>query len=329
MEMNLQEAYSILGLQQGASEEDVKKAYRSLAFQYHPDRNPGSQEAEEKFKNISAAHQFITNPEPQHHAPSGANHSVVNDIFQSFFGEGGFDPFGTNARSENYNISLTLPFTEACLGGTKSIQFAAPDACPDCGGAGGSAEHKVNCTDCNGSGVVSRGNRNGLNIIFNTTCGKCAGKGHSYASPCAKCSGKGRVPVLKQYDVRIPAGIKDGITLRLSGLGGKGPKGRNGDLLVSIHIESHPTMHADGNNIVSTANISLKSALLGCEIDVETLYGNVKMKIPSCTHAGQKLSLKDKGIRIPNSTGSHIVIVNVEFPESLTQEQQDQLDKIL
>lgn len=305
-----------------------------MAFQYHPDKNPGNQEAEEKFKTISAAYQVITNPEKQQSQHGGGDPSFVsdlfnNDIFQSIFGDGGFDPFSRGAKTENFNVSITTPFKEACLGGMQNIQFYAPEACSDCGGSGGAANSKTVCSDCNGSGVFSRGTRAGLNIIFNTTCGRCAGRGHSYAVSCPKCSGKGRVQVLKQYDVRIPPGIKTGTTLRLPGLGGKGQNGRNGDLLISVHVDPHQTMNADGNNIISTSNINLKSALLGCEIDVETLSGNVKLKIPPCTHHGQKLAMKDKGIATANATGSHIVIVNVEFPESLTQEQQDQINKIL
>jgi molecular chaperone DnaJ len=316
----------------------VKKAYRALAFQHHPDRNSGNQEAEEKFKTISAAYQAITNPDMQapqaqsgEAGPSFINDLFNSDIFRNIFGEEGFSGFGRGAgRPENYNISITLPFKEACLGGVKHVEFLAPESCGDCGGSGGTPESKVTCTDCKGTGVMSRGNRGNLNIVFNTTCTKCAGRGHSFSTSCAKCAGKGRMQVPKKYDVRIPAGIQNGTTLRLAGMGGRaGARSKAGDLFIAVHVEQHPSMQQEGLNILSTANISLKSALLGCDINVETLYGEVTMKVPPCTRPGQKFALKDKGIKGASATGSHIVMMNIEFPESLTQEQQEQLDKIL
>ena len=253
----------------------------------------------------------------------------MEDIFESFFGNSGFNPFGRKPKGENYNISITIPFVDACLGTTKAIQFSAPELCPDCNGAGGSADSKVICSDCKGAGVISRGNKANINIIFNTTCPRCSGIGHTYTAKCQKCSGAKHTTVEKKYDVKIPAGIQNGTTLRLSGLGAGGAGGQRGDLFVAVSVEHHPTMRVNGHDILSDANISLKSSLLGCDIDVDTLHGPVKLKIPPCTHHGQKLSLKDKGIKARSATGSHIVIVNVEFPKSLTQEQQDGISKIL
>jgi molecular chaperone DnaJ len=329
--MNLREAYSILGLQQGASEEEVKKAYRTLAFQSHPDRNQGNLEAEERFKNISAAYQCITNPDPVQQGGGGS--SVVDDIFsssifQDIFGGGGFNPFGRKPSGENYTISISIPFIDACLGSKKTVEFSAPEICLDCNGTGGMLSSKKSCPDCGGSGVVSKPSRN--NTHFRITCQRCAGIGNIYESVCPKCSGAKRISANKSYDIVIPPGVVDGAKMRLAGLGGKGPgKSPNGDLILIIRVMPHAKMRAEGSSVLSEENISLKSALLGCEIEVETIHGSVKMQIPPCTKPGQKLSLKGKGINLKNGLGNHIVIVNVEFPESLTQEQQENITKIL
>lgn len=334
--MNLHEAYSVLGLQQGASEEEVKKAYRSLAFQNHPDRNQGNQEAEERFKNISAAYQTITNPEQATHSPGPSGSSVVDDIFNSSFfqdifgGGGGFNPFGSqrNRGGENFTASITIPFIDACLGCKKTVGLSIPEICPDCSGTGGTQDSMKACADCGGSGVFSKASRN--NTFFRTTCKKCSGTGKTYETVCPKCSGARRVTVGKNYDIVIPAGVTDNINMRLAGLGGKGPNGTpNGDLILIIRVQPHAKMRMSDATILSEENISLKSALLGCEIDVETIYGSVKVRVPPCTKPGQKLALKDKGIKTKSGVGSHIVIMNVEFPDSLTQEQQDNIDKIL
>lgn len=337
--MNIQDPYSVLGLKQGASEEEVKKAYRSLAFQYHPDRNQGNKEAEEKFKNISSAYQQITNPEPVQQGFSGNTgpfgSSVIEDlfggsIFDSIFGNA--NPFGRKMqRGDDYSINAYISFKEACLGGTRAIQFTAPDLCDGCHGTGGTPESKSTCTNCKGKGVTSKSNGRGqAHIVFNTTCNKCAGSGQVYTAVCPKCTGSKRVNVERKYDLKIPPGIPDGTTMRLAGKGGPGQDGAPpGDLMVGIRVEPHPTMKASGNNIISDTNISLKSALLGCEVDVETIHGPMKLKIPPCIKPGQKLALKDQGIRAAAGTGSHIVVINVDFPESLTDQQQEQIKAIL
>lgn len=273
---------------------------------------------------------MITEPEKYSSAGPGVgpDSSVINDIFSSIFGEDGFNPFGPRSKqADHYNVTIKLGFIEACLGGTRRVSFSAPDPCGDCGGTGGVAESKAVCSDCNGAGVTRKGGRG--NMVFSTTCRKCSGKGSTFSSPCPKCSGKGRIPTQRQHDIFIPAGALNGAKLRVPGLGSKSADGRDGDLIITIMVEAHPTMRNDGANIVSSTEISLKSALLGCEIDVETIYGPVKMKIPPCTSSGRKFSIKEKGIRTQVGVGNHIVIVNVKFPESLTQEQQEQISNIL
>jgi molecular chaperone DnaJ len=334
--MNRQEAYSILGLKPGAAEEDVKKAYRNLAFQHHPDRNPGNKESEEKFKKISAAYQEITNPDTvnyEHHHGQQSGSSFINDLFNSdFFGnifgrQGNRNQHSSNSPGEDHTIVLNLSFKEACLGGDKQIEFTAPEVCNECNGAGGAAEDRITCSDCNGLGVIDRGS-NG-HVVFRVTCTKCAGRGASFNKLCAKCHGQGKMRVDKSCNVHIPPGIQAGMTLRLAGMGGKSLSGgRSGNLFIKINVEPHPTMWREGNDILSIASISLKSALLGCELEVETLHGVYSMKIPPCTKPGQKLAIRDKGIH-GNTIGSHIAVCNVEFPESLTQEQQEQLKNIL
>ena len=335
----MQDPYSVLGLQRGASEDEVKKAYRKLAFQFHPDKNPGDKAAEEKFKQISEAYQQITNPsaQPQEQAGNGWGSSGFNmgfdfnDIFQSIFGG---NPFAgnrtTRTQGDHFNINIRVPFKDACLGSIKTVEFEAPEECNTCHGAGGDVTTTTTCSACNGTGSISSTQNN--TIRFFVTCRSCMGRGKSFTLSCSNCNGTGVHKTIKKYDVHIPPCIVSGTTLRLAGLGGKSKDGGPlGDLLIKVFVDADPKMALDGNTIHSSVNISLRSALVGTELDVETLHGPIKLKIPQCTKPGQKLAIKDKGPKIANtdSFGNHIVHVNVDFPNNLSEEQIEQIKNTL
>ncbi len=316
--MNLQEAYSILGLQQGASPEEVKKSYRKLAHQHHPDKNPGNPEAEEKFKSITAAYELINNPPPPQ-PQVDVRDMWGSNPFEAFF--------GGSARGADHNINTRLTFAESALGCEKKLSYSYKSECSACEGTGGDKSSYTQCKGCSGSGVKQT--RRGPNVVINSACHDCHGSGGSFATQCSTCSGAGFTKSQRTVDIKIPPGVRHGMHIRYNGQGGKSPGRPDGDLIVGIAVEPHPQMSLEGENVASEVHIPLKTALLGGEVEVETLHGAVKLKIPPCTRPFQKLALKDKGIPLKNGMSKHIVTINVDFPTNLTEEQCAQINNIL
>ncbi len=317
--MNLQEAYSILGLQPGASPEEAKKAYRKLAHQHHPDKNPGNQEAEEKFKTVTAAYELVTNPPPPEPPQPNINDIFGGTPFEAFFGR--------NNRAPDHNIATKLTFAEGALGCNKSITYNVKSECGTCHGMGGDRANYSSCTGCNGTGMNQT--QRGPNIVMNTPCKLCKGAGGKFTTPCSTCNGTGAVKTQKTADLKIPPGVRNGMHIRYPGQGGKVAGRQDGDLVLSVAVEPHPSMTLVGDNVESAIDVPLKMALLGGEVDVQTLHGNVKLKIPACTKPFQKLALKDKGILLSSGMSKHIVTIRIDFPTSLTEEQSAQLNNIL
>lgn len=353
--------YEVLGVAKTASEDEIKKAYRKLARQYHPDFHPDDAECADKFKEINEAYEVLSDSDKRSrydqfgHAGvdpnyqgggygggnpfSGSGFGDMGDIFDSIFGSGfgGFGGGGYGARSnvnsprkgQDINVNVTIEFMEACKGVKKEIKVQRIDNCPDCNGSGSANGTTETCTDCNGSGSVRVTQRTAFgNISTMKTCSKCGGKGKIVSNPCPKCSGSGRVRNTSTITVDIPAGIDDGQTLRVSGKGSAGVNGGpNGDLLVTVSVKSSSIFQRDGYDVYCEMPITFAQAVFGAELTVPTIDGNVKYSISEGTQTGTKFRLRGKGVKRINRSerGDQYVVVNVEVPKNLSKRQKELL----
>jgi len=336
--------YELLGVSRSANEEEIKKAYRKLALKHHPDRNPGDRQAEEKFKEISEAYQVLADAEKRAqydqygHAAfgdggpfrggfdfTGGFEDIFGDIFGEFFGAGTGRRRG-RARGDDLRYNLTIGFEEAAFGADKKIKIPRQAPCEACHGSGckpGAAPRT--CSTCHGRGQVSF--QQGF-FTVSRTCTQCHGQGTTIADPCGLCGGAGRLRKLHTLSVKIPAGVDAGSRLKLRGEGESGPAGGPaGDLYVVIEVEPHPLFVRDGLDIICEVPISFVQAALSAEIDVPTLEGKVKMKIPTATQSGKVFRLKGKGVRDVQGyhQGDQLVRISVETPTHLTARQKELL----
>ena len=344
--------YDTLGVAKNASADDIKKAYRKLALQYHPDRNPGNKEAEEKFKEISAAYEVLSDPAKRqqydqlgHEAYTSAGHGGAGgaydyqraqDIFSQFFGGGGGggsffeDLFGggrrrnPNApqRGDDLRFDLEIDFEDAMYGAEKRITIPREVACDACGGTGcepGSGKHT--CPRCHGSGsqTVSQGI-----FSFSQPCGACGGTGQVIDKPCRKCRGNGAVRIQDSFQINIRPGVDTGSQLRVTGRGGPGRCGGGpGDLYVVIHVKPSSVFERSGDDLACEMPVPFAVAAAGGVIEVPTISGRTKMKVPAGTQSGTVLRLKGKGAPSLRGTGRgdlHICVV-VETPVDLRADQ--------
>lgn len=351
--------YEILGVKKSATLDEIKKAYREMALRHHPDRVPHEQkkEAEEKFKEISEAYAVLSDAQKRalydQYGHSGIDQKYAyEDIFrgadfsnvfeglrdfgfgagafEDIFSDLGFDIFGGGRggarhagrrRGRDLHIAVSITLEDAASGTEKTITIPRYETCAACSGSGAKAgTKKTTCSQCKGSGrtVVS----NGFFQIAQT-CRRCGGEGTIIQSPCPSCSGEGRSKVTRNIKVKIPAGVDNDSQLRIRGEGEAGAAG-HGDLYVSIEVKPHPVFQRHDNDILTEITISLSKAILGSEIEVPTLDGKVKMKVPAGTQSGKIFRLKDKGIpdvhrQVP---GDELVRVIVEIPKTLTAEQR-------
>ena len=339
--------YEILGIKKGASESDIKKAYRKLAMQYHPDRNPGSKEAEEKFKEAAEAYEVLRDPEKRnlydaygHEGLKGTGFTgfrgfediftSFGDIFEDFFG------FGAKRRERTYAQSgadlrydMEISFLDAVNGKETEIEMDRYETCLTCNGTRAApGTEPVTCPLCGGSGQITRSQ--GF-FLISTTCHQCHGEGRVIRDPCKECRGTGSVKKKKRLSVKIPAGVDTGSTLRLKGEGEEGKRGGpSGDLYIVLHIGEHEFFKRDGFDIAYQVPISFSQAALGAEIDIPTLNGTTKLTIPKGTQTGKFLKLE--GIGIPHikghGRGDEIVEVIVKTPTKLTKRQEELLREL-
>ena len=334
--------YELLGVSRNASEEEIKKAYRKLALQYHPDRNPGDKQSEEKFKEVSEAYQILSDAEKRSkydqygHAafgdgspfPGGFDFTagfedVFGDIFGEFFGGGARRGRG---RGDDLRYNLTLKFEEAVSGTEKKIKIPRHGPCETCHGSGAKAgTAPQTCPTCRGRGQVSF--QQGF-FSVSRTCSQCHGQGTIVKDPCANCGGSGRLRNLHTLNVKIPGGVDTGSRLKLRSEGESAPAGgAPGDLYVVIQVEPHPIFIRENLDILCDVPISIAQAALGAEIDVPTLNGKVKMKIPPGTQSGKVFRMKGKGVNDVQGyhQGDQHVRVSVETPTHLTARQKELL----
>lgn len=341
--------YEVLGLAKGASKEDIKKAYRKLAMQHHPDRNPDNKEAEAKFKEASEAAEVLLSDEKRkrydqfgHAGVDGMNGGggfgaggfqdfgdlgdIFGDIFGEFMGGGrrGRSRRGGGRPGNDLQMPLDVTFKEAAFGAEKKITINRLVSCDTCNGTGGkNGARPVDCDMCHGHGEVRR--QQGFFTVA-TACPKCHGSGQTVSDPCGTCSGEGRRRKKVDIAVKIPAGIDMGQRLKLSGEGDAGVmSGPSGDLYVEIRVEEHELFERDGFDIHCTIPVSFSQAALGAEIEVPTLEGKVAVTVPEGTQSGRRMRLKAKGIQKLGGygLGDQILTIHVETPTKLSAEQRE------
>ena len=347
--------YEVLGIQKGASEDEIKKAYKQLARKYHPDMNPGDKEAEEKFKEVNEANEVLSDPEkkarydqfgfagvdPNYGAGAGGgaygggfDFGDLGDIFGSFFGGGfgGGQRRNPNApqRGESIRASVSVSFTEAAFGCEKSVTLERSEQCPTCKGNGCAPGTTPEiCPDCHGTGTVQTRRQTPMGVFAsNGPCRKCGGTGRLIHQPCPDCRGTGAVRKRKTIKVNIPAGIDHGQTISLRGQGNAGKNGGPaGDLLITVMVQPHELFRRDGVDVFCEAPITFAQAVLGAELEIPTIDGKVKYSIPEGTQTGTVFRLKGKGIPVLNGRGrgDQYVTVTIETPRNLNKEQREAL----
>ena len=361
MAENKRDYYEVLGVEKGASADEIKRAYRKSAMKYHPDRNPGDKTAEEKFKELGEAYEVLSNDEkrsrydqfgfagvdPNYGAGQGGGAyggagfggfgdfgDIFGDIFGSAFG-GGSTRSNANAprRGENVGARLDLTFEEAAFGCEKEVSAPRIENCGSCSGSGSADGAVDTCSQCRGTGSVRTvQNFMGMQMQSTSVCPQCGGKGKVIKNPCNTCRGKGKVRRNVKIKVKVPAGVDAGQSVRVRGEGCVGSNGGpSGDLMAEIYIKRHPIFQRSGTEVYCEVPISFTQAALGAEIQVPTLDGKVAYTIPEGTQTGKEFVLNDKGIpsvNNPSRRGRHHFTVVVETPTKLTREQKELLRQL-
>ena len=344
--------YEVLGVDKSASADEIKKAYRKLAIKYHPDKNPGNKEAEEKFKEAAEAYSVLSDADKKakydqfgHAGVDGAGpdfsggfgnlNDILNDLFGGAFGGGfgGFGGFGGGQRRErvyrgrDIRVRVKLTLEEIARGVEKEISIEKNVPCPDCGGRGARNSSDIKtCPACNGTGQVQRVVNSFLGqTVTYSTCQQCGGEGKVISNPCHTCNGTGLVRQRETIKVKIPAGVEAGMQMTVQGEGHAAKNnGINGDLLVVIEEQEHPDFRREGSNLLYTKVISVVDAMLGCEVEIPCLDGKQKIKVEPGTQSGTVTRLRGKGLPSVNSygTGDLYVKIAVWIPKKLTKEEK-------
>ena len=347
--------YEVLGVKKGASEDELKKAYRKLAKENHPDLHPGDKECEARFKEINEAYEVLSDPDKRakydqfgHAAfdPSqgfggggfggfegfGGFGDIFSDIFGGGFGFGGGGGRNPNAprKGDNLRATVNIKFEEAAFGVKKDVFVAKIEQCPDCKGTGCAEGTTAEiCPDCKGSGTVMSTKRTPFGMVQSSEqCPKCKGRGKIIHSPCKTCRGIGSVRLQHKVTVSVPAGIDDGQTISLRGQGNAGLNGGPaGDLLITVLVQPHARFERDGASILLEQEVSFSQAALGAEVEVPTLDGKVKLNIPEGTQSGTTFRLKGKGVPFLRNggRGDQFVTVKVTVPRGMSSAQKDAL----
>ena len=351
--------YRVLGVSRSASEDEIKKAYRKLAREHHPDLNPGDSAAEEQFKQLTVAYETLSDPEKRRRYDTFGDAAVgggggqdpfggfggggLGDLIDAFFGGGAPNgrtrsPGGLR-RGPDLETVLDLEFAEAVFGASREVSIRVAVACETCAGTGAAAgSHPSTCTTCGGAGELRRVRQSILGqMVTASPCPRCGGLGQEIASPCETCRGEGRVTRHRTYTVDVPAGVDHGATLRLEGRGGAGPRGGpSGDLFVHLRVGSHPRFTREGTDLVSVLHVPSTAAALGVGIAFETLDGTEHLHVAPGTQTGRELRLKGRGVpelrrtdrRGEQVRGDLIVRMVVDTPTGLTTRQEDLLRQL-
>jgi molecular chaperone DnaJ len=352
--MNKKDYYEVLGVSKTATDEEIKRAFRKLAKQYHPDVNkdPG---AEEKFKEIGEAYAILSDPEKRRqydqfgHAAfeggSGGGFSGFNaedidlsSIFEDLFGSSFNFNFGSGGRRTRNNptkgrdrlVKMNLTFEEAVFGTKKNINIDLNETCDDCHGAGGFNEKT--CQKCNGRGMIVTEQRSMFGVFQSQTiCDECGGSGKTFSEMCKHCGGSGHIKANKEITITVPEGVDNGYQLRISGKGEAGQNGGpNGDIYIEFNVKKHEFFERNDADIYLEVPLTITEAILGCKKEIPTLEKNVVLEIKAGAQTGDKLKLKGKGIRVPNSIrkGDLIVVLNVIIPTKINRKQKKLLEEL-
>uniref|UniRef100_A0A7C4ELH7 Chaperone protein DnaJ n=1 Tax=Thermodesulfovibrio aggregans TaxID=86166 RepID=A0A7C4ELH7_9BACT len=340
----MKDYYSILGVSRNASQEEIKKAFRRLARQYHPDLNPGNKEAEEKFKEINEAYSCLSDPVRRANydrygtveAPTGNGFGfetyttftdIFEDIFEGFFGSFGFRK-NKPVKGADLRYDLTITLEEAAFGVEKTIKIPRWQECSKCKGSGiKPGSEPIICSSCGGTGYI-RYSQGFFSV--SKTCSKCGGKGRIIRDPCSDCSGTGKIRVEHELTIKIPPGVDTGSKLKVSGEGEMGEfGGPRGDLYIFINVREHEFFKREGINLYCSVPISFVKAVFGGQIEVPTLDGNEIIEIPPGTPSGKVFKLKGKGLPRVGGThrGDQIVNVYIDVPKKLTERQREILEE--
>ncbi len=335
--------YELLNVGRNATDADLKRAYRKLAHEHHPDKNPGNKAAEEKFKEISEAYAILSDPQKrayfdQYGVAPGAQGAgpggfggagmgdIFGDIFEEFFGGGRGRTRATAGDDLRYNLKIA--FEDAAFGTTTKIRVPRWERCADCDGLGAkSKDGIITCQSCQGAGQVR--SQQGF-FSISRTCSRCGGEGKTITDPCPACSGRKRIEKERTLSVKIPAGVETGNTIRLTGEGEIGTHGGPpGDLYVYLMVEDHPLFKREGQDIICDVPISYAQAALGAEIEVPTLSGNTRLKLAAGTQPGHVSRLRGKGFPHLRGSGSgdQLCRIVVEVPTKLTTKQKELLQE--
>jgi len=338
--------YEVLDVHRNASETEIKKAFRKLAIQHHPDKNPGDKESEEKFKELTEAYEVLSDPEKRaqydqfgHAGLSGGGGfynggfgggAPFGDIFSDIFGDifGGGRQRGRGRRGDDLQYTLEINFEEAAFGVETKIDIPYNKRCEECSGSGAKpgTEPKT-CPTCRGAGQIRL--QQGL-FSISRTCSQCNGEGRVVDNPCQKCRGAGSVRDRKTLSVKVPQGVESGNRLKLVSEGGQGTKGGpNGDLYVLIAVRDHSIFTREGNDVVCEIPVSFTQAAMGCETEVPSLDGKISLKIPEGTQSGKIFRMRGKGIPALQGygRGDQLVVIRVETPINLNKQQKDLLEE--
>lgn len=345
--------YETLGLQKGASKEEVKKAFRTLAGKYHPDKKTGD---EAKFKEISEAYSVLGNDKKKAeydtygHSFSGANGAQqgaaggfnwsdfqqagqgggfefdINDIFGDMFGGGQ----RRQERGRDISIDIELQFNDAVFGVTRKVLLTKNSKCTHCEGTGAKkGTEMTNCTTCNGQGKVREVRQSFMGQVQTVReCDICKGRGKVPKEECTHCSGAGVARIEEEIEINIPAGIQDGEMIRMTGRGEAISSGPAGDLYIKIHVKPHKTIKRDGSTLLSSLHVKLSDALLGGVYKVETLDGTVDIKIPAGITHGEKLRIKGKGVPQGSSRGDFLVQIIIDLPQKLSRKAKKLIEEL-
>ena len=357
---NKRDYYEVLGVDRNATPDELKKAYRKLALQYHPDRNPGDKEAEEKFKEAAEAYDVLSNPDKKarydqfgHAGMEGAygqGGMDMNDIFSNlgsifgdlFGGSGfrtGFSGFGGGGgaarrvlRGTNLRIKVKLTLEEIDRGCEKKIKVSKYVPCKTCGGSGAKDGKTETCSHCHGSGVVTETKRTILGMMqTQSACPQCGGEGRIVKDKCHDCHGDGIVKSDEIITIKIPAGVQDGVQLAMQGMGNAAPRGGiNGDLIILVEEQEHELFERQDANLYYNAFITYADAAMGATIEIPTLNGKVKIKVDAGTPSGRVVRLRGKGLPIMNGygRGDLLVSLNVWVPKEFTREEKKMLEEL-
>lgn len=359
--MSKRDYYEVLGVAKGASADEIKKAYRKVAMQYHPDRNPGDKGAEDKFKEAAEAYEILSDADKRSqydrfgHAGlsgngrgfGGGGNMNMDDIFSQFGDIFGDDLFGSffggrrgggggrtrGVRGSNLRVKIKLNYEEIAKGVSKNIKVKKYVGCTTCNGSGAKDKNSVQtCSTCGGSGQVRRVSNTFLGQMQTvTTCPTCNGEGSIVTAKCSVCKGEGRVYGEETVSIDIPAGVQEGMQLSVGGRGNAGERGGPpGDLIILIEEEQHPELHRDGLNVAYELHLSFTDAVFGIQAEVPTIDGKAKIKIPAGTQSGRIFRLKGKGFPGVNSyeRGDQLIHVNVWTPQHVTPEEKTMLEKL-